>query len=409
MTPVSTRSRQVAGLAAAMCVVAITTPALAQPVPEPPPLPDHITADPPPPGSDTAEEPMSRLPGWVKAGTRFVYRVGPATIRENKAGWVSFDEADIADAKLPSWSYNDVLAVVDQQALVVTSTFQDAGDGRYMLASTNHTLMSPVAFGALAIKPKYLEPIGEGLAAEEIGTSSAETWTINGRAWDTRVTQTADTMKVIDTASGVVLAVTKEVDDGRGGKRGVAMRYVRYEQAPAPWAKAPRPGWIAAGQTLVFRTETWLVSRDAFTGQMTETPRVPSDMSIEIEKLHPTHADIKVSWAAVPGAMIKPDPRPATKRPSPNNGDYWINPDVLAKLKPGQVLSKLPEVGSTMTVKGRDRTPDGGEAVVLESASKSTTTTLAYDLKSGVIVHWHQVNHVTNVHIRYYFVTLKEP
>lgn len=372
-----------------------------------------------------------KAPEWVKPGARITYWLGSGSFSSVGSGLFKQDpNGNIKDTDGNTYSRQDHSGNIASAGYLIYTVRGLTDDGRVVLAMETYGLGAghgavPIGVQILRVdagtgngiwsdpeKLADVRPSTEGAMSVLVGP-----WQLDQRVYNAVTFAMPGTHNTYDRKTGMLIAGSqKSTTTGKAGfelspdktaltpKSGtrthsVIKHFKGFRTQNLPWLEAPPPQWVRKGTRLEYRKTSWIElggarpipAVDGFTTKVLDTGNgwVLTEMTLHT-----------VSGQRLPKPIVG-------ESTQTSNGGSWINPAVLQKLQPGQVLDEDPLVRSKTVVANVGQAPDGRRIVEFMTRAEGFNFSSVYDLNTGAMLMSHLLDKTTNFHTRHELVGMQ--
>jgi len=354
-----------------------------------------------------AEQARFYPPAWLKPGAELVFRSGEVEIDKPDTKAWEYDAGDVDRDALDGWAFMRVQHASPTAVTVYAEAARWGGPAKgFLTFRWDSKSFTPDEARLAYLRPDRFEAFENKTGPDDsVGEMK---WTIGGKAYEALAFSSGDVQLVFDRASGITLEFGQRLGDG-GAAGKAKMRVVQlahFRQTGLPWTGQPTPDWVKPGLTLRYRQTRWTrpPGKDAKPADVER-----GTLSLTVDRVEPAGVAATAETATGPteGRGAKP-PKTEPKTITPDDR-YWVHPDVLAGLKPGQVLDECPVRRQVIKVKRVDRAEAGGGTVTLETRSRNQVVTETFDLSSGALFDRVRFDRPIDQYDRLRFVAIDQP
>ncbi len=351
--------------------------------------------------------PDTGFPAWLRAGTRITYWGGSRSMPGDPQNYVPDPNGNVSIGGKPhrledapgaagsGYSHFDVVGVADGVVGILQSNYVPVDA---QLANYTRTNSIGLRGDARQISDVWIHPAQLAAMPE---TTEGKSFTrrvrypLDGKTYDAVTTQIASATGFLrstyDLATGLLLVHTSSTTGASTGLAPagtnyakpaagvttiVSSRFVSVREMDLPWRRQPMPAFLTAGRTLDY-TGTCTNSL----GQGIVAPW-RYDVRIAVAQIEGGHARAQVSTRLDYGGAMQPQVAEwAQVYGAGSPHPLWIEPQILGRMRQGQVFDQDPVTRRRIRCVGGD---ERVVAIVDEGPLDSLQT--AYDRRTGVAV-----------------------
>ncbi len=318
--------------------------------------------------ADTATTANGAVPAFVRLGVRMTYETSssstpPDGSDNDPTGSVGYEQLTITGIQSGIAAVESRLLAIDLSARAVWNVSSD-------------TILLPLtAGGEYWASPRKLATMKDGTVSDV--TTVHGPYTLNGKTYSAvRITTPTDggfTQYTFDVDSGMLLIWGLETKGNDGTKIIAQKRFVAMRQTAYPWANQ-KPGAAVLGMRSADWSGTYGISiQDTYDGTypLAQHWAVTRTDGMTVQMNETTTLDMRDGRGPQATTVLKTRPIPS----------LWIDPNVLAKLRKGQVIDDDRVTGLRTTVSG----VSNGMLVMTETGAIQVTSS-GFDLRTGMLV-----------------------
>ncbi len=329
---------------------------------------------------------QASAPAWVKEGLRVTYYGASASIPRNRyyvyknerGNLIKADEVGPAGAGLAQF---EVVALDDTTAALSYTLFMGVETGQLAPHESFCELGVPGAT-SIWVNPAVLATAdrfqGGGLQVVRMPyTVGGKTY--NGVRFDYTVGNDHHA-SVFEQETGLLIYYTHAVESPDLRHVQLAMsQFVNMRQVNLPWGTGTAPDWVQAQGSVAYDgTVTVFVPGSP-------TIPMPYSMAVQVKGSGPKWT--RFSVVRYVHGMLNSSTEMVTGAGQIFRG-FWLPPQALGVLQPGQVLDQDPDTKMTVSVAAA---PAGFDGVVLTESNGVAQSVYAYDRSSGALVYIKEV------------------